>query len=462
MRDSLAAVDIGHLLERGSWTPYQKFLTFLAALAVIFDGFDIQILGFAIPSIMKEWHMARAAFAPVLALGLAGMAVGSPLAGFCGDRWGRRTALIGCVTLFGAATVATALCNGLTCLAVLRFLTGMGAGGALPNAGALSAEFAPLRRRPLAVTFTLICVPLGGMLGGVVAARILPPYGWHAMYLVGGIAPLALVALFLAALPESPRFMARRPERWRALESLVARMGHPVPAGSSFEDSKERSATAKASLGALFAPALRRDTAGLWIAFFFSMTGIYLVFGWLPALLTAHGLDLAAASTGLAAYNFGGVFGVVIWAAFVTVAGSRGPMVGGAAACAASALALVFIPIHGMGDHFWLLAGLALQGLLANAVQTTMFAVAAHVYPTALRASGMATAASLGRVGAMLSSFVGAAVIQAGAGAYFVTIGASMAVCALGMALVKNHFEVAKTSRAADLGAAGASPSLRS
>ena len=447
MPDSVAAVDIGHLLERGRWTPYQKFLTFLAALAVIFDGFDIQILGFAIPSIMKEWHMARAVFAPVLALGLAGMAVGSPLAGFCGDRWGRRNALIGCVTLFGAATVATAFCTGLTSLAALRFVTGMGAGGALPNAGTLSAEFAPLRRRPLAVTFTLICVPLGGMLGGAVAARILPVYGWRAMYLAGGIAPLVLVALFLAALPESPKFMARRPNRWRALESLVRRMGHPVPAGSSFEDQKERTNHEKLSIQALFAPMLRRDTTGLWIAFFSSMTGIYLVFGWLPALLTAHGLDLAAASTGLAAYNFGGVFGVVIWAALVTLAGSRGPMVGGATACAASALALIFIPIHGAGDHSWLLAGLALQGLLANAVQTTMFAVAAHAYPTALRATGMATAAALGRVGAMLSSFAGAAVIQAGAGAYFLTIAASMAVCALGMALVKSHFEVTKTAR---------------
>lgn len=442
MPDSAAAVDIGHLLERGSWTGYQKFLTFLAALAVIFDGFDIQILGFAIPSIMKEWNIARAAFGPVLAVGLAGMAAGSPVAGLCGDRWGRRTALIGCVTLFGAATAATAFSSGVITLAVLRFLTGVGAGGALPNAGALSAEFAPLRRRPLAVTFTLICVPLGGMLGGVIAARILPAYGWRAMYLVGGIGPLALVLLFLAVLPESPRFMARNANAWRKLEGLLKRMGYSVPSGCAFEDKKEPKT--KTSLAALIAPALRRDTLALWVAFFCCMTGIYLVFGWLPALLTAHSMDVAAASTGLGAYNFGGVFGVMLWAAIVTVAGSRGPMVGGALACGASALALAFIPIHGTGDHLLLWAGLALQGLLANAVQTTMFAVAAHVYPTAVRASGMATAAAVGRVGAMLSSFAGAAVIQAGAPAYFFAIAACMLVCAMGMAGVRNHFTVAR------------------
>jgi AAHS family 4-hydroxybenzoate transporter-like MFS transporter len=89
------AIDVGARLDVGTWNAYQKALTPLAALAVIFDGFDIQILGFAIPSIMREWHVARAAFAPIAALGLAGMALGSPFAGYCGDRFGRRVTLIG-------------------------------------------------------------------------------------------------------------------------------------------------------------------------------------------------------------------------------------------------------------------------------------------------------------------------------------------------------------------------------
>src|SRR5215469_6427389 len=106
------AIDVGAVIEQGQWRAYQKALTVLAALAVIFDGFDIQILGFAIPSLMREWHVARAEFGPVLALGLAGMVVGSPIAGACGDRFGRRPALIGCVLLFGFATVATASVHG--------------------------------------------------------------------------------------------------------------------------------------------------------------------------------------------------------------------------------------------------------------------------------------------------------------------------------------------------------------
>src|SRR5690349_2721309 len=108
LRGLTPAIDVGALVDRGPWTTYQKVLTLLAALAVIFDGFDIQILGFAIPSIMREWNLPRADFAPVLAIGLAGMALGSPVAGQLGDRLGRRFTLIGCVILFGAATIATA------------------------------------------------------------------------------------------------------------------------------------------------------------------------------------------------------------------------------------------------------------------------------------------------------------------------------------------------------------------
>ena len=149
--------DVAALLDRSSWSTYQKLLTALAALAVIFDGFDIQVLGFAIPSLIREWHVARGDFGPVLAVGLAGMAVGGPLAGYCGDRFGRRVALIGCVVAFGLATIGTAMVHGLAGLTILRFVTGMGTGGALPNASALTAEFAPLRRRAMAVKLTLVC-----------------------------------------------------------------------------------------------------------------------------------------------------------------------------------------------------------------------------------------------------------------------------------------------------------------
>lgn len=130
------AINAGVLLDNAPWTPYQKGLTLLAALAVVIDGFDIQVLALAIPSLMKEWAVARSEFTPVLAAGLVGMAVGWPLFGYWGDRWGRRPASIGAVTSFAMASLATVFSGSVTALRVLRFLTGFGAGGAPPAASA--------------------------------------------------------------------------------------------------------------------------------------------------------------------------------------------------------------------------------------------------------------------------------------------------------------------------------------
>ena len=155
-------LNVEALLDGSAWSICQKLVTLLAGLVTIFDGFDIQILAFTIPLFTRQWHVKCGQFGPVLAVGLVGIALGSLLAGYCGDRFGRRPVIIGCVLLFGLATVATAFTHGLTGLALLRFFAGLGTGGALPNVSALVAEFAPLRRRASAVKLTILCIPLSG------------------------------------------------------------------------------------------------------------------------------------------------------------------------------------------------------------------------------------------------------------------------------------------------------------
>jgi AAHS family 4-hydroxybenzoate transporter-like MFS transporter len=179
---------------------------------------------------------------------------------------------------------------------------------------------------------------------------------------------------------------------------------------------------------------------GLWIAYFFCLASIYLMFGWLPTLLTSQGVSLATATTGLAVYNLGGVFGVLVWTFLITAFGSRGPMLAGALGTAASALLVLLIPFQAHGGHALLLAAIALNGMLANAIQTSMFALAAHVYPTAVRASGVAYAAAMGRTGGIISSLFGAVLIQAGPTAYWWAMAACMVAVFAGLAWVRNHF----------------------
>jgi MFS transporter, AAHS family, 4-hydroxybenzoate transporter len=154
----------------------------------------------------------------------------------------------------------------------------------------------------------------------------------------------------------------------------------------------------------------------------------------------ARGLDLATASSGLAVYNLGGVFGVLLWTVLVTVLGSRGPMLSGALACAGSALVLLAVPMQARGDHTLLMLCLGMSGLLANAVQTSMYALAAHVYPTSVRATGIAYSATIGRCGGLVSSLVGAWIIQAGRTTYWYTLAGAMVCAFAGLAWVRSHY----------------------
>ena len=435
--DTTPAVEIGRLLDDGAWTAMQKGVVVVAALAVLLDGFDSQLISFAIPVLIKEWGVGRAAFAPVVAAGLVGMSLGSACAGIVGDRFGRRAAILGSVLVFGLATCLIGLAPNLFAIGALRFLAGLGIGGALPTSTTMTAEFTPARRRTMMVTATIVCVPLGGMVAGLFAGAVLPGLGWRALFLIGGALPVLFFALLLALLPESPRYLARRPARWPDLVRLLGRMGRTVPPAAAFTDSADLAPSRRPDLGALFAEGRARDTVALWGAFFLCLLAVYSAFGWLPTMLSAQGLNVAVAGAGLTAYNLGGALGALLCAGAITRLGSLRPLVVCAVLAAASAFALDFVDI---GDTLVLIVGLGAHGFFVNAVQSTLYAVAAYVYPTAIRASGTAFALAFGRLGAVLSAIVGAAFISAaGPGSYLDVLGVSMAGVAVFLLVLRRH-----------------------
>ncbi len=375
----------------------------LTALTIIFDCADIQLLGVAVPAMMADWSVARAAFAPVLASGLIGMMIGGALGGVAGDRFGRRVALIGTLLVFGVLTLAVAAVDNLVALGILRFFAGLGFGGTVPNAAALVSEYVPLRHRPFAVTLAIVCVPIGGALAAIVAGQVLPAYGWRVLFAIGGLMPLLVALLMYAALPESPRYLARHPARWPELARMLRRFGHEVPPGAAFVE-PERT-VARASLVALFAAGFRGDTIALWSAFAFCLLAVYAGFNWVPAMLTGAGLDASVASAGIAAFNLGGVAGAIAGALLITRFGSRATILGMALAAVASAGLMSTMRIAAGVDTWPIVVMLGVTGGLINAVQITLYALAAHLYPTAMRATGVGSAASVGRLGAIASTY---------------------------------------------------------
>lgn len=432
------SIDIGHLLDEGRWGSRQKLYVFLTALTIIFDGIDNQLLGVAVPAMMRDWSLTRGAFAPVLAAGMIGMMAGGAIAGLVGDRLGRRVALIGSVFVFGVLTALAALVDNLWTLATLRFLAGLGLGGAMPNAAALVSEYVPKRHRPFAVTLTIVCVPLGGTLAAFVSGYVMPVLGWRSLFAFGGILPVVVALILIKFLPESPRFLARHPDRWPDLVQTLRQIGHDVPDGSTFVDLSERAAV-KASIGSLFTLEFRRETIALWGAMFACMLAVYSAFNWVPSLL-ATDLGLAVASNGLAAFNFGGVGGAICGGLVIARIGSRPTMLTMAAGAVAGALMLAATPISATTSAASLILMLGFTGAMINAIQTTLYALAAHVYPTTVRATGVGTAVAFGRVGGVTSTFAADFALEAGGSrAFFGLIAASMAVVFAALAMVRRH-----------------------
>ena len=432
-------VDIGQLLDEGRWGGYSKWLVLLVALTIVFDGIDNQLLGIVIPTIMSEWGVPRSAFAPVVSLGYLGMMIGGAIAGFAGDRFGRRTALLASVVVFGVTTLGAAMVHDITSLGILRLLAGVGLGGAMPNAAALSAEYVPRRQRAFAVTLTIVCVPLGGTLAGLLGIRILPIVGWRTLFVLGGIIPIIAAIIFRFLMPESPRFLARHPTRWRELVAVLGRMGHRLDEDVAFEDKSERS-TAKVSIGSLFRKEFRHDTLALWAAFFSCLLSVYFGFSWLTALLTGAGFPTSVASTGITVFNFGGVLGALLGGIAIGRFGSRIAMLTMTAVAIVSNVLLAVTEIAPGTNLAQILVLLTLAGAAINGVQTTMYALAAHVYPSVVRASGVGSAVAFGRSGAILVGYLGPWTIAlGGTTAFFGAVAIMMTSTFVALALVQRH-----------------------
>jgi MFS transporter, AAHS family, 4-hydroxybenzoate transporter len=440
----MKTVDVGAVIDEGRWTGYQKLLIVGTALTIILDGVDNQLLPNAVPRLITEWGRPRADFINALSIGPFGMMIGGLIGGVLGDRLGRRTALLGSVLAFAVLTLAIAFVDSIEMLATLRFLAGVGLGGAMPNAATLASEYVPRRQRPFAVTLTIVCIPLGGAIAGELAARVIPAYGWRMLFTIGGVIPIVLALVLWKVLPESPRYLAKRRERWPELTRTMRRIGHDIPDDVEYTEAAAATATVPVksiSIGSLFGPTFVRDTLALCASFFFCLMVNYIVILLLPAMLTAKdvGFTQPAASRALAMSNYGGVAGAVLGALVIQRLGSRITMLGMSAGAIVCALVLTGTRID-PSDTGLLMVMLLLTGGLLNAVQTTMYALAAHVYPTDIRSTGVGFAVAIGRIGNVLAGYVGAyALDQGGPPGYFTSMAVLMGIVFVSLAAVRRH-----------------------
>lgn len=371
-------------------------------LVVMMDGFDTAAIGFIAPAIREHWQLSAADLAPLFGAGLLGLTAGALLCGPLSDKLGRKRVIEWCVALFGLFSLLSAFSPNLEMLIVLRFLTGLGLGGAMPNTITMTSEYLPSRRRGALVTLMFCGFTLGSALGGIVSAQLVAVIGWHGILVLGGVLPLALFFGLLVALQESPRWLVRRQRPPAQISRTLSAM-----TGERYEDTEfwldEPAATQKGSISQLFAGRQLTITLMLWVVFFMSLLIIYLLSSWMPTLLNHRGIDLQHASWVTAAFQVGGTLGALLLGVLMD---KFNPFWVLAVSYALGAVCIVMIGLSENG--LWLMA-LAIfgTGIGISGSQVGLNALTATLYPTQSRATGVSWSNAIGRCGAIVGSVSG-------------------------------------------------------
>ena len=402
-------VDVKDWIDSRPISRYQWMILVLCFLIVLFDGFDVAVMGFVAPSVMEDWGISRASFGPVMSAGMIGLAIGAITAGPYADRLGRRKILLIAVSGFSVLSLASAFARNPYELAILRFLTGIALGAAMPNCTTLLAEFLPKRSRSLLLTIMFTGFNMGSGLGGFLAAWLIPHHGWHSVLMLGGLMPMVLLPFLLWLLPESPRYLAACHAPAQQVAAILRRLGGQFAEHTSFTASEVKQC-GKGPARQLFSEQYRWGTLALWVTYFMGLLVIYLTMGWLPTLLRDGGLSIERAATITGLFQIAGTAGAVVvgW-----VMDRTRPNRVIAIAYLLGGLCIVSLGAFSLESSL-LVVGIAIAGFCVSGAQTGLNAFAPGYYPTDFRATGVSWMLGIGRFGAIFGSLIGGAVLSIG------------------------------------------------
>jgi len=425
-------IDVSTVIDESRLGRFQMLIVLLCGFVTIIDGFDLVSMGLVVPSLSAEWELPPSAFAPALSAALVGVLFGSAAAGSMGDIIGRRWTLIIMLLIAAVFMGLTGFASSMTELIIYRFCTGFGAGGSIPVAIALTAEYMPARRRNMLVALMYAGAALGSVIAGFAGPALIDLAGWQGVFYLGAVLTGVAAVLLMLALPESIRFLvAKRTEAERALK-LLRRIDPRIRIGPDTEFVVHEETHRGAAVRELFGGSQTAITLVVWLIFFGNQFTIFFVGLWLPTVFIEGGLNLQAALFVLAIYNMGGAVG--------------GPLLGWF--CdrrTAQRVLIVSYPLAGLAigaiglalDYKPILAPVAfIGGLAAIGSSFCLGALTASLYPTRARSTGVGWALSIGRAGSIIAPLIGGVVLAWGAKGFFLTAALAPLICAVGIALL--------------------------
>lgn len=417
----------------------------LCFVIALLDGFDTQSIAFIGPAIAEDFGLQATDMTWVITASTVGMCVGAMSLGTFGDRIGRKKTILLALILFGVFSLAGAFAQSLEQIVVLRFLIGLGMGGATPALLALTAEFSPKSRRGTFMTLVLLGLPGGALIGGLVAAAWLPVMGWRGIFLIGGVLPLAMVLVCLRMLSESPIFLAAKGTTaadTQARQIMAAVSGSPVSPDAVLVTNDKIEAR-RSSIAALFSARYRMVTIAVFATYLLNWIAWFLLLLWMPTALKMLGLAGSQAAMGTVTVNGAFILFAIPLSIILPKVNPRklllvmiaaGILIALGLGLAGSNFALVFVLIglagFGIGGQ-----QLALNYLIANA------------YPTQLRATATGWGIGIGRLGSIVGSALGGVILMGlGVSGYFMALAVPLVLAGLATLMVRNSAAQAGTA----------------
>ncbi len=402
-------VDVTEVIDSGRFGSFQWSVAIWCGVLVTLDGFDNGVIGFVAPVIAPAWGVNVPAFGPVFGAGLFGLMLGALASGPLADRFGRKVVVLLSTLIFSVFALATVLAHSIDQLYALRFLTGLGVGGLMPNSIALTAEFAPRRIRATVVAIMFLGFPLGAGGGGFIGAQLIPHFGWQSLFLLGGLLPLLLLPVAILVLPESIRFLVSRSHRPTHVAGLLNRLTRTEDYNGTENFIIAEEKLHGFTVRHLVTEGRAVNTALLWIIFFCNLLVIYFLNSWLPTILRDSGVALETSLRLSGLVSWGGIVSTLLLGPIVDRYGAPGVVV------LLYIAAALFVFGIGLSGANVLLLTLTIAGCGACVIggQSFINVMSAVLYPTAIRSTGVGWALGIGRVGAIVGPVIGGILLGA-------------------------------------------------
>src|ERR1700730_9101002 len=404
-------IDVAAVIDSHPFSGFEKRLVAVCFLLMTLDSINLSTIAYAAPTIAADWGLSVSNFGPIFGAGMVGIMMGALFFGSAADYVGRRLMIISGVSIFGVVTLLTVTAHSFRTLLIDRLLTGIGLGAVIPNIIALTSEYAPARRRAMLISIMSCGLPMGGLLIGIFAVPMIPRFGWESVFYLGGLVPILLVPLLIRQLPESIRFLALRKADRSQVTKVLRRIAPEIPITENDELLIREEKIHSLSVKNLFTHGRLRNTLLLWSAFFANLLMLFVFNNWLPAVLRKLGIPMTGAIVATTLFFLGGTIGGLLLA-WLSGRASPHRVVGYGfigAAIATTALAM------SQGRVINMMIAVFFSGLCVIGTQININVIAAAIYPTSIRSTGLGWAVGIGRIGSIVGPIVGGILLSRGA-----------------------------------------------